>query len=245
MSKLHEVLAATSDVDNRNTDVIHETAHMFHNGTAFVGNHKSFTPYDEDGLKKPTEGKNIVTTVPERLAYTGSFIANAINLFVSKEQTNASGKATADIIVNGETFNLSAIALLALEREVNKIKNLVAHIPVFDASINWIDNSDERADTYKTEEQLSYSTEATIEVVVVAEATKEHKAQLREAKVTRQVGVYKSVNKSGMISSATKATMTAKVNALLTEIKTARSRANECEAVLTNIGNEITKYLFS
>jgi len=244
MGKLHEVLASLPGVSKQTEDIVSETRGLFGKQSPFQGFSKTYHTLVEDTTVIPPDGKEIITTVPERLEYTGKAIAKAINIVITKEETNSSGNARAELTLGDKTISLSATALLALEKEVKKIREVAIVIPVYDSAQLWESNADERKFTFKAAPVPVYRTETERDFIVVDKATKEHKAQIKEVSTTKQVGYYNTVHKTGMVNSAKKAEILNKIDALLNDIKSARSRANECVAVDSFVGKDIISHIF-
>ncbi len=244
MGKLHEVLASLPGVNKQAEDITAETRGLFGKQSPFQGFQKTYQTLVEDSTVIPPDGKEIITTVPERLDYTGKAIAKVINIVLTKEETNSSGNARADLSLGGKTVSLSATSLLALEKEIKKIREIAIVIPVYDSAQLWESNSEERKFTFKTAPLPVYRTETMRDFIVVDKATKEHKAQIKEISTTKQVGYYNTVYKTGMVNSAKKAEILNKIDALLNDVKSARSRANECVAIDSFVGQDVISHIF-
>ena len=99
-NKLHEILAVEQDRKNRANIVIGETKKPFTKHTTdFEGLVKKYVPTEENAEEIPDETKEISLTVKEALDRALIPVAVAINATLSKEETNASGKAKAELIV--------------------------------------------------------------------------------------------------------------------------------------------------
>ena len=129
-NKLHELLAVEQDRKHKANQIIGETKKLFEKKAPhFDGMVKQYVSLEENAEQIPDETKEIVTTIKQSIDKVLETISNGVDAHLSKEETNCSGVAKADLIV-GETNlgTFSATSLLAIEGHLNKIKELYKQI---------------------------------------------------------------------------------------------------------------------
>lgn len=245
---LHSLLAVENDLKGVATKIKGETLNTFtKKDDHFDGLTKTFRAFDEEmSSLDSSDTKEVVTTVEEKLQYMHTSVVKGMNAVISKEETNASGKACASLVVNGTDFGtLSATSLLALEKELTALRTIYSAIPTLDPVKNWtIDEMGERG-IYKTGEVKTFRTQKTKDFKVVYEATKEHPAQIVEVVKDKTIGENLTVYRSGKISPLTKSKLLAKIDSIIIAVKKARSSANEAEVVKSTIGDTVMGYINS
>jgi len=242
-NKLHELLAVEQDRKHKANQAIGETKKLFEKKAPhFDGMVKRYIALEENSEEIPDECKEIVTTVKASIDDAVAIIKQGIDAHISKEETNASGVAKAELIV-GETNlgTFSATSLLALESHLNKLKELYAQIPVLESTKKW--HLDAQQGIYKTEEEVKFRSVKRPKVIVKYEATKEHPAQTELLYLDFQVGKYETTYTSGRISVTQKNKMTQRVGQLLEAVKVARSKANNVEAKKIKVAQKVFDFI--
>lgn len=154
--KLNILLAKTDALATVFKNMIADFSKFFNKAQgAFAGEKKTYQA-NEGTLDEPSKRGNVLvqTTVDEKLQYFLSQSADYINSLFSQERTNASGVASADLIVGGSNWgNFSSLELLRLKGllETSGIKAMIADIPVRSDSEEW-----ERTDEEMYEGRLIY-----------------------------------------------------------------------------------------
>lgn len=113
----------------------------------FRGIKKTYTP-NPDTVDIPSErgAIKVVTTVGEKLAWFEDTAKEHINNLFAVEATNASGEATATLVVDGVTFGIfTSLELLRLKSllEDANLEAMYANIPVRSDSEIWDANTQE------------------------------------------------------------------------------------------------------
>jgi hypothetical protein len=242
-NKLHEILAIEQDRKNKANQTIGEAKKVFSkNFAAFDGMIKKYVSMEEFAEQIPDERKEIVFTVKELMTNYLEPVIVAMDATLSKEETNASGTATAELIVGEKSFgSFSATALLALESHLGKMVDLYKSIPTLDTSKKW--NFDEQNDCYRTEEEVKFRTIKRPKVIVKYEATEKHPAQTELLNLDFQVGKYETTYFSGRITPTQKALLLKRLEDLIEAVKVARSKANNVEVKNIKLGNQIFDFL--
>jgi hypothetical protein len=245
MSKLHEVLASEQSVQGNFNAVFRESLHVFSDNSKFHGLKKTYTGTD-DSVKDnvPDEVINMVTTVPERLAYTGKHFKDALKHVLSKEKTNGSGRAVTTLKIGDVEVEATATELLALEKKLAEMLKMFEHLPTRDAVLNW-KQSELGDNIQEADPVVSYRTLNFKDYKTVAPATDKHPAQVVELNSSKQIGYYTTVKYTGAISSVKKAALIDRLKNFTAEVKAARSRANEVDVVESEIPSAVTEYLFN
>ncbi len=242
-NKLHELLAIEQDRKHKVVKSIGETVNTFTKKTAyFDGMVKRYLPMEEDSEQIPDEVKEMVTTVKGKLEEVLADIVQSMDANISKEETNCSGVAKAELVVNGESLGIfSATSLLSLESQITKIREMYAELPILDPVFKW--NFDTQQGVYKTEPEVKFRSVKRPKVVVKYEATKEHPAQTELLQLDFQIGKYETVYTSGRIPFTQKSELLRRIDNLLEAIKVARSKANNVDVNNVKIGKKIFDFI--
>ncbi len=228
-NKLHELLAVEQDRKNKANQSLSEAVQTFaKRDVLFDGMNKRYVTMEEDSEVIPDETKEMVSTVKDKLNATLDIVAAGIDAHLSKEETNASNTAKAELVVDGVSFGtFSATSLLALETHLSKIKELYQALPVLDQAKKW--TFDPQQGVYRTDDEVKFRSVKRPKVIVKYEATKEHPAQTELLYLDFQVGKYETTYYSGKVSASQKATMLRRIDTMLEAVKVARAKANNVD----------------
>lgn len=242
-NKLHELLAVEQDRKQKANQSIDEAVNTFTQKEFYLdGMVKRYLSMEENGEQVPDERKEIVITAKDKISQVLEAVIQGVDANLSKEETNASSLAKADLVVDGVNFGtFAATSLLALETHVTKIKTLYKSIPVLDLTRKW--TFDEQRAVYKTDEEIKFRTIKRAKVIVKYEATKEHPAQTELLNIDEQVGKYETVYFSGRISVAQKGVLLQRIDTLLEAIKVARAQANTVEVKNTKLAKKLFDFI--
>ena len=242
-NKLHEILAIEQDRKNKANVAIGESKKTFSkNPTSFDGMIKKYVSTEENAEQIPDETKEMVSSVQKTLSEALQAIITSMDATLSKEETNASGVAKAELIVEDKNFGtFSATALLALESQLSKVLDLYKSIPTLDTTQKW--EFDEQNDFYRTSEEVKFRTVKRPKVIVKYEATEKHPAQTELINIDFQVGRYETTYFSGRITPKQKKSLVDKLEKFIESVKMARSKANNVEVKNIKLGNEIFEYI--
>jgi len=248
MSKdsLHSLLAVETDLRNVATKVINEAQTTFQKrDDHFEGLVKTYSAFkEEDEFTNTTEHKEIVTTVAEKLNYLKSAVSKGIDALISKEETNSSGEAIAKLAVAGQDFGeLSATSLLALEKELTKIRGLYSSIPTLDPAKSWKRNEMTDGVSFQTEPVSTIRTTKTEDFQVIVPPTEHHPAHVEKVIKNENIGKYETVYKSGKLTPLMKSQALGRIDELLVAVKKARSEANSVTVKRTKVGENIFSFI--
>ena len=249
MPKLHEVLAVDKDTERQAKIIFDETVKMWKKPVYFTSIDKKLEMFDENRSHEAEAFKEktaMTTTVPTRLTYTTEFLIDHLDVLLQKEATNQN--ACADIIINDDTIaaKIPATMLLALERELGKYRLMFLDMPTLDSGIEWVSDEDTGQHIFAAKNSVkTHKTEKNLKIISLAEATPQHKEQVQTMSQDVIIGQYVTKHRSGMITSAKKAELLKRFDALMAAIKQARMRANEEEVVAGKIGAQLFEYILS
>lgn len=242
---LHALIAYEQDLAQQSKAILDEAANTFlKKQDHFDGIQKSYSPFTEGGEQIPTETKEVVTTVEEKLAYTHKAVIKAINATLSKEETNASGVAKAALIVDGVNFGeFSATSFISLERSLTRIRDLYKDIPTLDPTKTWTKKDSTGKVLYETEPEVKFRTNKKQTPLVLYAATDKHPAQVQIITTDEQVGKYDTVYRSGRLTPLEKSKLLEKIDNLIVAVKKAREKANQADVVSVEVGGKIFDYI--
>lgn len=243
MNKLYEVLAVEQDRKQKANVELGRTRKTFENqAELFDGLTKRYIPLEENAERIPDENKEMVMTVEEALGLALATFAKGARATLQKEETNASGTATAELVVGEQSFGkFSATTLLAIEGQLAKLRELYQALPVLDPARRW--EMDEQLGYYVTQPEVKFRSIKRPKVVVKYEATKEHPAQTELLNLDIQVGRYETVYTSGKLTRSRKQDLLARISELLEAVRVARAKANTAEVVKVSVVEELLEYI--
>jgi hypothetical protein len=247
MTKLHELLAAEKTPTGAWNALVEDTLKKFSNPSHFFEGHtKSLTMIEDTPANKMIEDQNredkpVTTTVFDTLEYALGIFERAEDLQFQKNMTNA--KAVATVMWQGEPLlvDLPVDQLLGLEARLVKIRQVIAAAPTLDATKNWVPATQEGLRVWRTRDpEDTTKTEKVVVPVVMSPATDKHPAQIQAVQKDNVVGKFSTVKRSGAATAVQKAEALKTVDNLMIEIKQARMRANETEAVNIRLASKLT-----
>ena len=235
-TKLHQILAVEDDRKRTAMEILNESIGTFKTKKDhFEGVTRVYDVKEEGSEEYPTERKELITTVKEKLDYTAKHWAKYLDIVMMREQTNSSGVAKASVQVGDKFFGeYGATTLLAIEKNLTQFILMLREVPTLDPAHEWIEddqNSNRFISKHPSEQNR---TQKKSKPIVMYEATKEHPAQVVMETYDTIVGKWTGTRTSGKIRPADKATMLDRAEELLIAVKKARTAANECEVVTAN-----------
>ena len=246
MSKLHQLLAVEGDLEGTYKKVLEETKVNFtKHPDRYFGSHQRVEFFDENTPKEADSHKKMDDTIPSKLTYTQDHIIRYLDAVLQKEQTNQDARA--DLIIDGVTIakDVPATFLLGLENKLKIIRNNIYEtIPTLQPGIKWEKDETEGKDVYRrVHPEEKFRTKKIMKNHVVANATKEHPAQVQVYTEDEKVARVVTNTWCGMVSPAEKSTILGRIDKLVRGVKKARQKANTTEVVKTTIGNELFAYI--
>lgn len=243
---LHEVLAVEKTKSEAANHLIAETAAKFGKEHFFSGHVKTLKMLQdspENGALElaAREERALPTTVYDTLDYVFKLWAEAEDVIFAKNMTNTT--AFADILLDGKAVvgKVPVDELMGLEVRLDKIRGVLKLMPTIDAAKNWDkDPSYGENVLVARDAQVTSKTEKITTPVVLAQATKEHPAQVKEASKDVVIGTFQKRDWSGAVTAVQKSDCLKRVDDLIAAVKAARMRANKAEVIHGNIGAIIT-----
>jgi len=242
--KLHEVIAVEEDRRGRARKIVQEATTTFKSKQGhFIEQIVRVKPIEE-GTSESIEGhKTMDETVNKKLDYVGKTVSDYLDAFYQKEKTNTLAKSDV-VLSDGTTIlrDVPATALLGLERELNELRKLYDSIPTLEPGLVWNPVPDKGADI-KVTESSKVRTKKKFVPLVLAQATKEHPAQVKEGYEDLPVAEVVTTTYSSKYTPAEKSSILDRIDMLKTAVKSARMRANTAEADNTKIGKTIFNFI--
>lgn len=245
MSKLHELLAVESDLDNTYKKVIEEARNTFaKKPNLFFGSEKRLEPFQDGQPDTPVEYMELSETVPTKLSYVHEHCTRYFDAVLQKERTNQ--EARADIVIDGEVVAeaVPATFLLGMENKLKTIRTMYDSIPTLPSGVAWQSSVDRGEHIYQAvHPEKKYKTAKTFKHKVLYESTEHHPAQIEKWEETENVGMYVSEKWSGMITPRQKSDLIKRLDTLLRAVKRARQRANNTKVIKSNIAKTLFDYV--
>lgn len=249
MTKLHELLAAEKTPNAAWNQLHEETLKKFKAPAHyFEGYSRSLsmiedTPQNKVIEDEAKEEKPVTTTVYDTLEYALRIYGRAENLQYQKNKTNQSAVGT--VMWHGEELlkDMPVDQLLGLESRLGVMRRLIETIPTIEATKHWV-SSTTREHCWETQfPEVTTKTEKQLVPVILAEATKEHKAQVQSVNRDVFVGKVTTIKRSGAATALQKANALNTIDNLIVEIKQARMRANETEVEDSVIADKLIELI--
>jgi len=248
VNALHSLLAIENDRSKKKMEVLLSVNASFKKSDHFDGLTKVYTPFvDGPGVDQiPPETKRVAFTVMEKLLSVKEAFANSFDITISKEMTNSSGNAMADLVFNGKNFgSFSATALLAMEKEFLRLKEVFTTIPTLDETTDWKEETNSGRNIYVSPPETKFRTIKQNKVLVLSPATDKHPAQTQLVNEELQVGKYQTVYHSGRLPQKEKMAILKNLETSLIAIKEAKERANQTPALQVKRGEELFDHILS
>lgn len=249
MAKIHELIPVERDTVAAANALLDEGINTFAKRTDhFTGHVRTVVMHDETRSgENMTDVKEMVETVGGKLDHVWSALGRALDVTLTKENSNTGQEARSDVIVDGKVVlkNVPATALLALEKRLGQVKNLYSAIPTLDPAFAWEeDPSAALPGTMRTKHpQEAQKTEKVMKVLTLAPATDKHPAQVEKYTMDENVAKVTVHRTSGMISPAVKAQYLSRIEALRTAVKEARQRANMAPVLDFKVADAIREFI--
>jgi hypothetical protein len=241
--KLHEALAVIKTV-NADANQLFTAGHRAsQHKDGLAGLKRTYEPLKDDGEKFPPESKTVQVRIPDVM----TDVAAALTRMFDAQATIHVGNtdAQADIVIDGEVIlaDVPLDFLLFLEKKLVDVYTYVTQLPTLDPAEAW--TFDEATATWVTEPVRTARSKKEPRVLVKAEATDRHPAQVDVWQEDVLVGYWTTQKLSGALPVTEVRKLRARVVALQAAVKAARQRANSVEVAQENVGAQIFDYLFA
>lgn len=247
MAKLNQIVAVEKGTKNRVNEKLTAIYKTLQKGDLFAGLHKTFTPANEDpthplGVKEPDQKKEIQADATKLLAAIRDAQTELLDVTYTRDATNCLAKA--DVVVDGVAV-LSEVPvsyLLWLEKQLNDLHSEIKKLPTLDPAEKW--TYDPNQGVYVTAPSETTSTKKIVRPLVLAEATKEHPAQVKEVTEDVRAGTWKTIRHSTALTVERREQLLTRVEKLQVAVKQAREAANMIDTVKTDsIGKKLFDFV--
>lgn len=227
--QLHQLIAIEKGLKSAAHATETEHYHLLQKDALLSGIEKHYKPKDEEnGDRLPSESQMVQAKVSDSIMDVSHRLASLFDVTLAREVANCSAKA--DVVVGEEVFLKDAPVtyLLFLEKQLVNIKTFVSKLPTLSTAEQW--EFDANAGLYATIPAETIRTKKIPRVLVKAEATEKHPAQVDVYSEDVLVGYWTTRKFSGALPPAVVRGMAARVDALIQAVKIAREQANATEA---------------
>ena len=244
---LHQIIALGPKLESVLNNLISENIKTFNKSDFFRGTITTYEPLsvNEEGNsehKLPiNETKTNTTTVPAQIDFLKKHIADAINNVCTKEATNC--KTLVDLNIGGQVFKVTSPELLALDKKIKSLRQLILTIPTVDPSKEWSKANDPNY-RLETEPTKQYTTANVRVVKVLPSGTDKHPPYVDINNETIKIGYKYTKYISGELTSQEKADVLTNVDTMEKNIAEALQLANSIETEDRSYGNNIVNFVF-
>lgn len=242
MAKLNQIIAVEQGERNRSHKAVTELYKKLQSTQLFQGLTRDYQPKDEEGEQLPTEKKRVEMTVEDAISEYEKAQGRLIDVTSTKDHANT--QARADVVVDGDVIveNVPVTFLLFLEKKLIDTRTFISKIPTLDTANSW--DEDPNTGLYKSEPYQTNRTQKQMKNHVIAEATKEHPAQVEVYTEDVVIGHWTKTDFSGAIPQKDRKDMLERVDKLIKAVKYAREEANSMEVEDKKVAEQIFGYLF-
>ncbi len=259
-TELHEVIAVEPTLKERVAKILQETATTFTKKDGhFVGRQVTFeSSIDDDNkdlqtkqIEKQVESdlvdkqQEIVTTVTDKLGYTGKFLVKAWDAALQIAVTN--GSARGDILIDGNPLgtDLPAVFLLEMEKNLRRFREVCDKIPTLDPAKNFKLDGDKGPHIYQAREQERVRTKKARRYRIMVKSDQYHPAQVDTVDEDVPVGVIKTQEWSAKFTPAEKSDLLGRIDQLLDAVKQGRVRANRQVVEKRKVGAAMMEFILN
>lgn len=241
-TKLNQVVAIEKGAKAQANDAITQAYHVIQKPDLFAGVERTYDPQDEDGEQFPPESTKVQYRAEDLLKNTGEAWTRLLDVTATKDWANS--HATADVKVNGTTVlaQVPVTYLIWLEKQLVDMHTMVSKLPVLDPSFEWDVSI---TGDWATPSVKTHKTKKVPRNHVMAEATKEHPAQVSMYTEDVLVGYWNTIRYSGAIPQARQNEFLRRVEDLQRAVKFAREEANGTDVTDIKVGGLIFDYLLT
>jgi hypothetical protein len=245
VTKLNAIIAVEKTAKSEGEKALTHAYQEVQKTPLLTGISRTYQPRDEEGDTLTPENERVQRNVEEILDGVGKGLTRLFDVTLTKEASNT--KATADVVVDGETLlsDVPVTYLLFLEKKLTDLKTFVTKLPVLDPSTNWHADASLEEGVWVSDEVKTTRTKKVPRNHVLAAATDKHPAQVQVYHEDVIVGDWTTKKFSGAVPAARRAALIERVNKLSDAVKVARETANGIEVTDRKAGEAVFEYLFS
>lgn len=242
-TRLNQIIAVEKGVKADAERGLTNAYHTIQKTQLLSGISRTYRPVDDEGEKLPPESTRVQVQCEQVLAEVAATLTRLFDVTATKDVANCS--ATADVVVDGQTIlsDIPATYLLFLEKKLVDLRTFVGKLPTLDPAETW--TWDEAAEVWRADPVETTRTKKIPRNHVLAEATKEHPAQVQVFTEDVVVGYWKKVAFSGAVPQRRVNELLERVTKLADAVKFAREQANSIEISDQQVGDAVFGYLFA
>lgn len=209
----------------------------------FSGQLRKYNTATDDDIELDAEDTIVVTNAEDKLNYVFDSFIESIDLNLTKENSNAGAVGT--IEVNGTVWKegIPVNAILTAETHIKRLRDLILAVPTLEPKESWSKTKDNKPALYTSATKSRIKTKKVETFQTVAEATKDHPAQVQKVFNDVVAGTWETTLLSGKIRPHTKSLMLKRVDELSGIFKNAREAANNAVAKELKLGTQIRDYI--
>jgi len=243
MTRLSQIIAVEKGVKADAERARREAAGKVANAGPLSGISKTYRPRDEEGDQLPPESTKVQVRTEEVIDDVTASLVRLFDVTLTREQANAAARA--DVKVNGHVLlpKVPVTYLLFLEKQLAEVAAFVARLPLLDPAEEW--SEDAASGVWRTSPTMTMRGKKIPRNHVVAEATKEHPAQVQVYMEDVPAGDWTTVKFSGAVPATRVRTIQERVTALQVAVKYAREEANSADITDRNAGAAVFGYIFA
>lgn len=204
---------------------------------------RTYHPFTEDGLARPSERKDVQFTVQQILDRAAETLTRVLDLTLTKDHANTYAKADLRVGDNVIASDVPVTYLIWLEKQLAGLQAVLRALPTLDPAFRW--ELDPATGRWATEEIKTLSTERNEVPLVLYEATPQHPAQVKTVARDVPVGEWTLRKFSGAVSQEYKDRVVGKITDLLDAVKVAREEANSVAVTDRQVGGAIFDWLLA
>lgn len=244
MSKLHELLAVGTNLENQANKTLSDLKATFDKKRHLFEQKLVTFKSNEENVAPVTEAQSdIQSSVTKELGWITGILTKDID--VGHQVDVANTQAVGDIVTeDGEVIakGVPATSLLQLEKHLQKFHDLLVTIPTLDPAKGFSVDPDREHGIFKARDVNKNRTKKVNKPLVLAPATDKHPAQVQLVTEDVVVGTIQEQEWSALLTPAQKGDLIEQCEVLTRAVKKARARANELELDVTT--HKIGKRLF-
>jgi hypothetical protein len=243
MTRLSQIIAVEkgvkSDASRRITDLHRDVQKP----QLLSGLSRTYQPRADGGDMLPPESTKVQATATDVLSEVAAALTRLFDVTLTKDHANT--VARADVTVDGQTVlrDVPVTYLLFLEKQLTDLHTFVAKLPVLDPAEEW--QFDSARGCYATTPVKTVRGKKVPRNHTIAEATKEHPAQVQVYMEDVPEGDWTTVKFSGALPASRVRVLLDRVTALQHAVKYAREEANAAEIADQKAGEAVFAYLFA
>lgn len=243
MTKLSQIIAVEKGVKSETARHVTDLHRDVQKPQLLSGISRSYQPRADEGDQLPSESTRVQVSAEDVLGDVAKTMTRLFDVTLTKDHANT--EARADVTVDGDTIlrGVPVTYLLFLEKQLTDLHTFAAKLPVLDPSEEW--SFDEARSCFVTPPAKTVRSKKVPRNHVLAEATKEHPAQVQVFMEDVPEGDWTTVKFSGALPATRVRELLDRVVKLQHAVKYAREEANTHEVDDQAAGEAVFSYLFA